>query len=908
MSSVSTPTTAATACSVVCPEPLVCCPSSLPLRPLPWFRIAVGIFVACQTMVLGLTANLAGSDDPGALLLLRLGMLVATILVLLLLGFPLAVDAAGQLRRGVLSMGLFFLIGISAAFVVSVVSVIRREGPVYFEVVSILLVIYSVGQAINSHSRRRAIEAASALSQNASTARRLDSAGHEAMVTADTIEPGDRVKVLPGEIIPVDGCVTEGASLVRQTAFSGEWTSVVRQAGDNVLAGTAAEDGMLIVQASSPGRDRRVDRLSRLIQSACQGQTPMQRLAERFVAIFLPVVLVVALAAGTYWVWKDSWQQGLLVGLSVILVACPCAAGLAVPLTMWTLLGELARRGLVVRSAESIERLASVDTVIFDKTGTLADQMLQVQELTTDPNQHELALGLIAEIERHSTHPVARAMRPIAVSTRPPEIAIQAIRILPAMGIEADVRIAFPPDGDAGAEQTLRRARLVRQPSARNDGLLQIDLTLDGRWLATARLRERLRESAGLAVVRLRAMGFPVSIMTGDSSSAAQRAASLGELSQGVSPEQKLAEVQRLATSGRRVLYIGDGVNDAAAMAQAHSSIAMAHGDEVAVETASATLHGGDLSLVAQAIGLSRQAVRTVRSNLVFAAGYNLLGMTAAATGYLHPVLAAALMSASSLFVAWRGARMPLDQSPLAGAKDETEPVRSTAGGSDGIAGGGRGMISATVAWWHVAGLVGQALLLIPIARLSGGGAAILLGGTAIISLALLRGWARLPLWADHLLAMVSIGGVGMNLGWWLDLDLSSAIDPDGTVRSCCALSASLEATTHGSSHWMYWLMLLLGVPAMYVLRRAPERFSFRRWCCIGPLLLGVPGMCFGMWAGAQLATRLTGLDSQMQVLASYGLMMLGMCIGMLLPHVAELAVSRAWPRSPAAQQSLPPA
>ena len=942
-----------------CPAagPIVCCPSLPDPRRLPWFRMALGIFVACQTMLLGLTVNLAGADDPATLLLLQLGMLAATTVVLLLLGLPLAASAARQLRHGTMSMELFFLLGIAAAFAISTLSIVRRDGPVYFEVVNILLVIYSIGQAINSHSRQKAIAAAGALAAPASTARLCPADSAELLVDATTIEPDDRVRVLPGEIIPVDGQVIEGASLVRQTAFSGEWTSVVRQPGDSVLAGTAAEDGMLMVQATSPGRDRRVDRLARLIQSACESQSATQRLAERFVRIFLPVVLIVALLAGAFWTWQSSWHQGLFTALAVILVACPCAAGLAVPLTMWSLLGRLAHRGLAVRSAEAIERLAAADTVVFDKTGTLADQILHVEQLTTDPAHRTLALALIAQVERHSTHPVAQALRSMQVPPDAPTITLQSIRTLPALGIEADVLIN---------SSAPHRVRLLRRLSPANDGLLQIDLTLDDQWLATATLRERLRNSAAAAIERFREIGLSVIIMTGDASSAARRASSVAEVRLGLSPEDKLKQVQTMAADGHRILYIGDGVNDAAAMARSHVSVALATGDEVAIETASATLHGGNLATLPEAVLLARSAMRTIRSNLIFAAGYNLIGMVAAATGYLHPIVAAVLMSASSLFVAWRStwqgqpgqsrveagvAGHPTPSLALPHGGGEDAPTLPPLGGeNDGpvllplgaeerasallpLGGGWEGVeyqdsrlrslltialhahpghdashapaastplprivasVRPSYRIAHYLGLIGQAALLIPLAQLSLTGASLAIALFAILAWTVVRWSHRLPVWLDHTLAMVSLGGLGMNLGWWLDVDWSSAINPDGTVRSCCAMSETMIATTHASSHWMYWGMLLLGVPAMYLLRRVPERFSFRKWCCIGPLILGVPAMCFGMWAGAQLAATLTGLSPQTRLLADYALMMLGMCAGMLLPHAAELALSPA--------------
>ncbi len=279
-----------------------------------------------------------------------------------------------------------------------------------------------------------------------------------------------------------------------------------------------------------------------------------------------------------------------------------------------------------------------------------------------------------------------------------------------------------------------------------------------------------------------------------------------------------------------------------------------------------------------------------MRSNLHWAVAYNLVGIVAAASGYLHPILAAVLMAASSALVGWRSLHL-LELSSTAEATRASRPWLAEEHG--------QGVRAA----FHWAGMLGQAIVLARLADLSPITGFLLVAAFAIGAYATPRLWRRMPSWADMTWAMITLGGLGMNLGWWIDQRFTPAI-AHAQVKTCCAMA--MNASVSHSSHWMYWAMLLAGVPAMYLLRRTPEVFSLRRWCCAGPLVLGVPGMCFGMWAGAQLATHVAGLSPNAQVLVSYLLMMLGMVTGMLVPHSLELMAPSDRPAPPPAAPPRP--
>lgn len=858
------PATRKPTASIVCCSGDIC--GQIGAENLPWAKLVVGIFVAAQTMMLGMTINLSAPEDPKTLLMLQSGMLVATLVVLALLGLPLAVEAAGQIARRRLTMELLFLVGIASAMTISVWSMFSGAGPIYFEVVNVLLVVYSVGHIITARSRTQALAATQTMLSEVASARLVDGE----LIDATLVSPGQKVRVMPGELIPVDGIVAEGKSLVRATAFTGEWQTSGKHAGDNVLAGSACEDGTLVVEATAPGTDRRIDQLAALIASACSASSPLQRMADRFVELFLPAVTAICLATLLYWGLRESWTTGLFNALAVILVACPCAAGLAVPLATWTAISRLAEKGLLLKSAESLQRLASVDAVIFDKTGTLSAERLQVEEVLTapDPLQRRRTLAILAEVERHSEHPVARALRELPREASSTGCQVLAVRTLPATGIEADIVV----DG---------RPALLRLARRNNAQSLTIDATLDGIWIATASFSERFRESSSEAIAMLNGMGLSTQIMTGDSSHAGAAAAHLSPVTSGMTPEAKHSAAHG---SSARTLFVGDGLNDAAAMAASHSSIAMASGAAITLEAADATLHGNDLRVIPQAIALCRRAVGTIRSNFAWAVAYNAVGMTLAAAGILHPVLAAILMSVSSAIVAWRSFGL------RGSARATTLP---TAAAASETSAAGWSLPSWLYASAHIVGMVGQGLVLILLAQLGVLGIAVTLISCLAVAALIIRYSRAFPAWLDMTIAMLTLGGLGMNLGWWIDLNFSPAM-LNGSVAACCIARKTVEATTlEASSHWMYWLMLIVGVPAMYLLRRGPIRFNPRDWCCTGMLILGVPGMCFGMWAGAQLSLGLTEYSGQTQVIAAYILMILGMCAGMLVPH----ALSLTWQR-----------
>ncbi|MHC4940058.1 MAG: heavy metal translocating P-type ATPase, partial [Planctomycetota bacterium] len=455
----------------------------------PWLRLILGLFVAGQTMVLGLAINLSPPESETARLVLQIGMLVATLAVMGMLGGGMVRDAW---RRGFASMELFFLICLLGSFALSVQSLVRGEGPVYFEVVAILLIVYALGRAISRHSQRRALLSARQLTQSLATAR--TESGETVPVTE--LKSGDRILVRGGELIPVDGRVVEGTAFVRETPFTGEWIAATRTAGDPVIAATACEDGPLVIAVA--GGERRFERLARLVEEARNAPSELERKADRFVRWFMPVVLVTAGAAGIYWGNRAGVQEGLFHALAVLLVACPCAAGLATPLVVWTVLGRLARQGLVLRGGEVVERLASARSVVFDKTGTLGEEQMTVASIDAAP----ATLAALHAVEQGRHHPVAQALRSVPVPADAPAVAVERTRTLPGRGISSTIR--------RGGET--HELCVVREDGGED---LTLRVEEDGELKGRVRLTERLRHSARAAIEQI---DLPVKVLTGDGS------------------------------------------------------------------------------------------------------------------------------------------------------------------------------------------------------------------------------------------------------------------------------------------------------------------------------------------------------------------------------------------------------
>jgi len=609
--------------------------------------------VAGQSMILGLALNL--SPPSGTTRAILHGVLaLSAVVVFLLVGLPLLRGAIAALKQGRIVVEQMFLAGIFGAFGASLVSTLTGAGHIYYEVVAILLAIYTFGRLIGDRSRAAAIDAAQSLGREFDTCERLAADGSASQTAVREILAGDMILVPAGAAIAIDGIVIDGVAFVNEAALTGEPYPVVRRAGDTVLAGSHTVDGMLRIRATADGARRRLDGVLASVRAAQARPSHLEKEADRIVAWFLPAVLLVAL--GTFWFWtvRSGWPAGLFNALAVVLVACPCSMGLATPIGVWSALAALARRGIVASTSDLVERVAGVKMVVFDKTGTLSGEQLEMVDCVCAPgvDRGEL-LAAVSAIEAASSHPIAQAFRHLA-----PAGAAQEVQLIPGAGIRGRVNgkewvignDGILADSDRELAQTLRSAI-----HGTSDAGQMIHVLRAGELVAVILLREMMRDSARETIRSLETAGLACAVLTGDSAESAA-IHDLPNVHASLSPVGKAACLASLA-AGRKTLFIGDGVNDAPALAEAHVSLSIASGSAIARDVAMGEIR--DIGAVPYAIFRCRATVRAIRWNLLISGGYNVIGIVLAAAGVLHPVVAALLMMASSVTASWRALREP---------------------------------------------------------------------------------------------------------------------------------------------------------------------------------------------------------------------------------------------------------
>lgn len=635
-----------------------------------WLRVGVGVAVAAQAMVFSLAVNITPAEGA-AYVLVHAGLAVSALAVLVFLGRDLLAEAWAALAARRVTIDLLFLVTLLGALAGSVTSSVTGTGSVYYEVVAVLVVVHTLGKMAGARSRAAALRAADAAAEKFERCmvRRAD--GSEAMTPVAELRGGERVVVAPGGAIAVDGLVVEGRSYVEEAAMTGEWRPVARSAGDAVWAGTYAVDGRLVVEVRAAAGRRRLDEVLRAVAEARLAPSRLQEQADRLMRWFLPVVTGASALTFVGWMAGGAeWQRALFNAMAVLLVACPCAMGLATPVAVWGGLARLARGGIVARSGDFLEVLARVDTVCLDKTGTLSEERLEVirWEFFGEWRDRENELrAIVAELERGVAHPVARALTRLETA---PEQCNQFGYTFPELAVVAGRGVqARAEKGGAGRWVRVGEAEFCGLADARETadagGVKSVWVAVDGAPAARVRLAEAWRPGVVEAVAELERLGLAVEILSGDPQAESGKCNQFGytvPVRGGLSAADKARRVGELTGEGRVVLLAGDGVNDAAAMSVAAGSLALRGGSELARAAAMAVCAGDDLRRLPEAVKLARRVVAGIRGNVRFAASYNLVGMALAAAGVLHPVVAALLMVGSSTWVGVRAMRSAEDK------------------------------------------------------------------------------------------------------------------------------------------------------------------------------------------------------------------------------------------------------
>ncbi|RKX35795.1 MAG: cation-transporting ATPase PacS [Verrucomicrobia bacterium] len=593
-----------------------------------------------------------------------------------------------SLRERDPNMFTLIIIGIGAAYLYSTFAIAfpgwlpdalltGGHPPIYFEATAMIVTIVLIGQILEQRTHARTEDAIRALINLAPRmATRVGPEGSEKEVPVESVVRGDRLRVRPGEKVPVDGRLEEGNSTVDESMITGEPVPVDKEPGDSITGGTLNTMGSFIMRAERVGADTVLARIIDLVEAAQETEPPIQRLADRVSGFFVPIVLTVSLLTFVTWYWigpEPSFTYALVNAVAVLVIACPCALGLATPVSIATGIGRGAQAGILVRDAEALERLQSVDTVLLDKTGTLTEGRPGLAALLpADDGDENTLLAVAASAELGSEHPLARAIvaeaRARGLVPTPPD----RFESVTANGVHArigsdSIRVG-KPDFVTGSSSDATDLWHDRTEPARLAGQTVILVSRNERVLGAIALADRIRETTRGAVNELHRLGLRVIMVTGDNRETADAVA--GELGidlvhAGVRPEQKQAIVMEHAERGEKTAFCGDGINDAPALAAAHVGIAMGTGTDVAIDSAGLILVKGDLTALVRAVHLSRAVLRNIKQNLFFAFCYNSLGIPVAAGVLyplfgvlLNPMIAGVAMAMSSISVVSNALRL----------------------------------------------------------------------------------------------------------------------------------------------------------------------------------------------------------------------------------------------------------
>lgn len=592
-----------------------------------------------------------------------------------IIGWQFYVGAYKALRNGSANMDVLVALGTSAAYFYSLYSAIQSLGhpaghhvDLYFETSAIIITLILLGKLFEARAKGRSSEAIKKLMGLQAKTATVFREGQELIIPIEEVRKADIVYVKPGEKVPVDGIVLEGQSAVDESMLTGESVPIDKAAGDEVIGSTVNKNGFLKVEATKVGKDTALAQIVKVVEQAQGSKAPIQRLADKISGIFVPIVVVIALL--TFLLWFFVISPGEFAGaleklIAVLVIACPCALGLATPTSIMAGSGRAAENGILFKGGEHLELTHLITTVVVDKTGTVTNGKPVLTDVVVDPGMNEEHfLTLAGSAEKQSEHPLAEA---IVTGIKEKGITLQSpeqFEAIPGFGVEAVV---------SGKQVLIGTTRLMKKNNIAIDmarkameelesaGKTAMLVAVNGRYKGMLAVADTVKDSSKEAISRLKAMGLEVIMMTGDNQLTANAIAGEVGIERTIAevlPEGKADEVKKLQQQGKKVAMVGDGINDAPALAVADIGMAIGTGTDIAMEAADITLMRGDLNSIADAILMSKKTIKNIKQNLFWAFGYNTLGIPIAAAGFLAPWLAGAAMAFSSVSVVLNALRL----------------------------------------------------------------------------------------------------------------------------------------------------------------------------------------------------------------------------------------------------------
>lgn len=601
--------------------------------------------------------------EPDALaLLVQVYVFLATSIVMVVLGLPILRDALRGMAFSRLGVDSLIALGAFSAYAASIVNAMRGVSETYYDTATMILVFVTLGRFLEAKGRAGASEAVRSLKNLVPDKACVLREHGEVVVPVAEVGLGERVLVRPGETVPLDGLILEGTGSLNEAALTGESRPVTKEPGDCLLAGTLNLNGGFILKITAPHEERAIAKLARIAEEAKRIKPSIAGLADRVAATFTPAVILLALAALIFWTSRLGFVPGLFIALSVLLIACPCALGVATPLAFWTGLAIAARQGILIRSGIILEKLAKVDRLFCDKTGTLTHGSFRLTEIVKSPITDDglPLLQIAASLEARSEHPIAAALRIAAAKAGLAALSVKGWQAEPGFGVRGRVGNE-DTEYLLGSRRFLKQAGLKMQPTVETEASLHAErgetptfLGWDGLVRAALVVEEEARIEAAEELTRLRKLGISVVLLTGDEQGSAARVAktlAIEDYRWGLLPHQKVEAIQAAQRDAHGVAMVGDGINDAGALAAAHVGIAVGCGTDMARESADVVALGNHLPQLSWLFRLARSVRKVAVTNLAWSFTYNTIGIGLALAGWLSPVLAAIAMVLSSLFV-----------------------------------------------------------------------------------------------------------------------------------------------------------------------------------------------------------------------------------------------------------------